>query len=218
MRRSPQRIGTWNLDAKTSAKHVEFLRRLNCDVLLLTEVAPTLRIDGYRGHFTQAEMARQQRWAAIFSKAPLDPRPDPHGASVLAVIDGIMYCSSILPWRTCGERAPWSGANVAERTKHAVEGIVASRPTVWGGDWNHSFVDHRDGGRETVGSLEGRSAIQHGVNELGLRIVTERSPHRIEGLFSIDHIALPLDWGHGAVRRVAATGLSDHDAYVVETA
>jgi hypothetical protein len=205
------RIGTWNLDAKHGRAHVDFLHRLECDVLLLTEVSLELQLDGYVGHRTRAVMARGQHFAAIFSKVPPTPLPDPHGASALATIADITCCASILPWRACGSEEPWTGASLTEKTERAVAAIVASRPCVWGGDWNHALE-----GPETAGSLAGRAAIQRGIDQLGLLVATRAAPHRLEGLSSIDHIAVPRDWIVGPVQHVPAGHLSDHDAYVVD--
>lgn len=209
--RWPRRVGTWNLDAKATPAHVEFLQRLDCDVLLLTEVASALRLDGYVRHLTTGVMQRGQHWAGIFSRVALTALPEPHGASAMATISDITFCASVLPWRNCGSDAPWVGANTTEKTKDAVAAIVARRPAVWGGDWNHAFE-----GVERAGSVDGRVVIAHGAHELGLVITTRASAHHLDGLSSIDHIAVPRSWAVAGVRQVPAGRLSDHDAYVVE--
>jgi hypothetical protein len=56
------------------------------------------------------------------------------------------------------------------------------------------------------------------VADLGLAVPTGDRPHRIEGVLSIDRIAVPATWAVASCRRVPADGLSDHDAYVVEVA
>lgn len=85
---------------------------------------------------------------------------------------------------------------------------------VWGGDWNHALH-----GPEYAGSRGGRSHIENAVSQLELQVPTQRLPHRIEGLLSIDHIAVPTGALVQAAERVAAATddgrLSDHDAYVV---
>ena len=207
----PRRVGTWNLDAKATPAHVDFLQRLDCDVLLLTEVAPALQLHGYFRHLTRGVMARGQHWAGIFSRVALAPLPDPHGASAMARIRDITFCASILPWRTCGSKAPWVGTNTMEKTKHAVSAIVARQPAVWGGDWNHAFE-----GTERAGSVDGRAVIRRAADELGLLVATRASRHHLDGLASIDHIAIPRGWADTGVQHVAAGRLSDHDAYVVE--
>jgi len=91
---------------------------------------------------------------------------------------------------------------------------AAQGALVWGGDWNHAMQ-----GREYAGSAAGRTAILGLVESLGLTVVTTDAPHRIDGLLSIDHIAVPAGWTRGLCERLAATSgerrLSDHDAYVV---
>ena len=66
--------------------------------------------------------------------------------------------------------------------------------------------------------LPDRRRVPHD-DELGLVVPTAELPHPIEGLLSIDHIAVPQGTAATA-RQVAATHegrrLSDHDAYVVD--
>lgn len=75
-------------------------------------------------------------------------------------------------------------------------------------------------GREEAGSMEGRRAIERLVATLRLSVITVNAPHRIDGLLSIDHIAVPTTWTCAPCRRVVAetdgARLSDHDAYVVD--
>jgi len=51
-------------------------------------------------------------------------------------------------------------------------------------------------------------------------VPTTLSPHQIEGLLSIDHIAVPKAWVVSDTQRHRAfagdTRMSDHDAYVVD--
>lgn len=101
-----------------------------------------------------------------------------------------------------------------------MDGLLSGLPTqhlVWGGDWNHALV-----GREYGGSIGGRDEIHRALEKLGLRVPTAELPHRIDGLLSIDHIAVSIDAGVlGADRHVAAVAggrLSDHDVYTVTLA
>jgi len=76
-------------------------------------------------------------------------------------------------------------------------------------------------GRDYSGSKAGRRHLVTAMTTLGLTAVTAGAPHQIEGLFSIDHIAVPAAWAvrvehYSALREEGR--LSDHDAYVVETA
>jgi hypothetical protein len=202
------RLGTWNLDAGASAAHVEFLLSADCDVWLLTEVSPKLQLPGYTAHATQGVMGRGQHWAGVFSRLPMQGLEEPHGASDLVLIEGYTFCASVLPWRSCGDGAPWRGASITEKTTHAVDAIVRARPSIWGGDWNHSFH-----GQETAGSNEGREVLRRAVRQLDLHLATEHSPHHRDGLFAIDHLAVPWEV---TARRLAAGTLSDHDAYVLD--
>jgi hypothetical protein len=188
---------------------------MDCDVLLLTEVSERVEIPGYGMHATKLPMAPRRYWAAVASRRPTNPVADPHGASAMVELEGVRICSSILPWRGCGARAPWTGASTAERTASAVAAIEAAAPTVWGGDWNHALS-----GREWAGSKEGRRHILEAVQRLALQIPTAEASHQIDGLLSIDHVAIPATWTVSDVERHAAFAddarISDHDAYVVE--
>ncbi|MCM0619440.1 endonuclease/exonuclease/phosphatase family protein [Nocardioides bruguierae] len=208
------RIGTWNLAGRWSEAHRAFVVSLDCDVLLLTEVSERVRLPGLFAHTTAATMARRRRWAGVYSRDRLSPLADPHGATALAQVDGLRVASTVLPWRASGGRAPWIGVSTHERTVEAVDAIVDAAPAVWGGDLNHAFL-----GREYSGSLAGRRHLLSAIEGLGLQVPTAQAPHQIEGLFSIDHVAVPASWTttvehHSTLREVGR--LSDHDAYVVE--
>lgn len=207
------RIGTWNLAGRWDDRHAELLARMTCDVLLLTEVSDRVDLPGST-HVTSAAMAARRRWAGIWSRHPVTPLPDPHGATAMAEIDGLRFCASVLPWRSCGSRPPWVGDSTEERTRAAVDAITAAHPDVWGGDWNHALD-----GREHAGSAAGRRLLLAAVEELGLDVPTATAPHQIDKLLSIDHVAVPATW-HARVEHhsalVADGRLSDHDAYVVE--
>lgn len=211
------RIGTWNLAGRWSPAHLDLLIAQNCEVWLLTEVRADTTLPGYRSHVTTAEMARRRHWASVFSRSPLTPLPDPHVASAAAVVDGVTYCSSILPWRSCGP-IPWGDGGAAERTARALDALLATLPRhdlVWGGDWNHSLV-----GSEWAGSKAGRVHIEAALDTFGLQVPTRELPHRIDGVASIDHIAVPRSASAVNATQVSAVGpdgrLSDHDAYVVK--
>lgn len=210
-------IGTWNLAGRWTSSHLDFLKRLDCDVLLLTEVSDRTEIPGYHGHLSGTAMARDRRWAGVFSRSFLDPRDDPHPASAMAVTMGRTFCSSVLPWRSCGDRLPWIGGRHEDRTKHAVASLTDRLPStdlVWGGDWNHALE-----GKEYAGSLGGRRHLLAAVEHLGLKVPTSALPHRIEGLASIDHVGVGAHQAVRSAERVQADDgplrLSDHDAYVV---
>lgn len=131
----PVRIGTWNLAGRWSDDHHAFVNALRCDVLLLTEVSDRVDLPGMIGHVGELQIARRRYWAGIWSRHPMTPLPDPHGASAMAEILGYRFYSSILPWRSCSSREPWLGSNTAERTINAVDAIREAAPDIWGGDW-----------------------------------------------------------------------------------
>jgi hypothetical protein len=110
---------------------------------------------------------------------------------------------------------PWTGERHAEKTVAAVTALDAALPVgplVWGGDWNHALA-----GPEFAGSIGGRSAIVRMLRRRQLQVPTAELPHRIDGLLSIDHIAIDQSVTTVGVHRFCAAGLSDHDGYIVES-
>jgi hypothetical protein len=99
---------------------------------------------------------------------------------------------------------------------HAVGRLAAIQdtPLIWGGDWNHAL-----NGPEHAGSKGGRRHVLAAVEALGLVVPTATLTHRIPGLRTIDHVAVPRTASIQAAERVAAQhqekSLSDHDAYIV---
>ena len=212
------RIGTWNTAGRWSDEHLALVLEADCDVWLLTEVNERTSVPGYALHLSQERMAPRRRWAGIASRLPMVSGSDPHPASAQAQVGSLTVVSSILPWRGCGSRAPWVGTRHVEKTENALADLLlrlrVADALVWGGDWNHALV-----GKEYAGSQGGRRAILGAVDELGLSVPTTDLPHAIDGLLSIDHIAVPRAWQSSASRISAALDgrrLSDHDAYVVE--
>lgn len=214
------RVGTWNLEGRWSQDHLGLLAAQECDVWLLTEVRDDTSVPGFGSHLTAARMGERKHWAGVFSRSPIDPLPDPHPASAAAVVRGLVWCSSILPWRSCGT-TPWGEGTTAEKTSRALEQLTAGLPVgalVWGGDWNHAME-----GREYAGSLAGRAAIKNVLADRQLKLATQGFPHCMPGLFTIDHIAVPEGTEIVDVTRVVAEGrrghrLSDHDIYATEVA
>lgn len=214
------RIGTWNIEGRWTGDHVQLLLGQDCDVWLLTEVHEDSRLPGFALHVTTARMGSRKYWAGICIRGAQQPLPDPHPASAAATSAGLVWCSSILPWRSCGDDI-WGSGSTAEKTARAVDQLMTSLPNgnlVWGGDWNHAMT-----GREYVGSITGRTRIRDALTERRLQLATRQAPHRIGGLHTIDHIAVPLTARVLATHRVVGedgrgSRLSDHDAYVTEIA
>lgn len=213
------RIGTWNMEGRRSADALTFLGDQACDVLLLTEVPTGLALQGYGMTEARPLMRAGVHWAAVASRSPLDDLVSPHPATTAAVIDGTTFVSSILPWRGCGDVAPWTGTDHLTRTTAtlaALEPFLRSQDRlVWGGDWNHALH-----GPERAGSKAARAYLLRLVEELSLTVPTAILAHRIPGIFSIDHIATPTSQPADAAVRVQATQgerrLSDHDLYRID--
>lgn len=210
-------VVTWNLAGRWTERHRRFLEDLDCDVLLLTEVNERFELHAHRLHLGQEPMLSGRRWAAVGSRHILTPRTDPHPASAMAVIEGVTYCSSVLPWRGCAARDFWSGEKLIDKTRataSALDSALPSTELVWGGDWNHALH-----GPEHAGTVAGRKVIRDLVDRRGLVVPTEHLTHRIADHCSIDHIAVPREWPVIEAHRVVASDergwLSDHDAYMI---
>lgn len=196
----------------------QFLLDGDCDVWLLTEVNEDIVLPGFELHLGTASMALRRRWAGVYSRRPATPLPDPHPASAAVVIDGVTYCSTVLPWTASGGEPNWPGGDGPEgkhagRTAHALQVLRASLPSsglVWGGDWNHALD-----GPEGAGSMGGRRHLAAMLAELDLKVPTTWLPHRL-GTLSIDHLAVPVAWPVTAARHRRSDGLSDHDSYVID--
>lgn len=211
------RIGTWNLDARWDNRHLRLIGEQECDVWLLTEVPSRASVPRFVGHLTAGRMARQQHWAGVFAREA-SPAMEPDAATAAArTAHGLSIWSSVLPWPTCGAPSPWLGARHDDRVRHAVDGLRSNVPTgdlIWGGDWNHSLS-----GR-VVGSRVGRIVVLELVEQLQLQVPTADLPHQLDGVRTVDHVAVPAEWEVVDRGRVPASSggkwLSDHDLYVLD--
>jgi hypothetical protein len=224
------RIGTWNVENRLiTEEHRDLLLAQNCDVWLLTELNRKWmdsegKIFDFHCHLSAGIQGRlkgsNQVLAAVLCLQAFDRLlPDPHPASAAAIINGITYCSTILPWRSA-KGVPWVGSNHSERTLGAITSLLKQLPThnlVWGGDWNHSLI-----GKEHAGSMAGRKHVLQAVKKLGLNVPTTDLLHRGDYCNAFDHIAVPTNWKVTDAKRICAKSakgakdLSDHDAYVIE--
>jgi hypothetical protein len=209
------RIGTWNLDAGWTRRHAAVLSDADCDVWLVTEMVDGVSLPGYAVHFCAARMSPGQHYAAVLSRLAMEPLSDPHPASAAVRIDGLTFCSSVLPWRSKDDPLVWGEGDQGARTTAAVQALRASlipSESVWGGDFNHPLV----GSTRWCGSAAGRQAIEQLATSLGITMVTASLPGRLAGTCSIDHIGVPTAWTITEASRIALPpALSDHDAYVV---
>lgn len=185
------RIGTWNLDGRWSPRHQRLLAEAECDVWLLTEVPESLALSG--GHLVRSDAMLGiggKSWAAVWSNQPSAKLPPVHPAAAPALCGDLLLFSCVLHWRGARPHWPDEGSTVAAMTLAALGRLGPSlisneHAVVWGGDWNHAMT-----GREHAGSMEGRGAIEALVATAGLVVTTVDAPHRIDGLLSIDHIAV----------------------------
>ena len=208
------RIGTWNLAGRWTGSHADLLKQSDCDVWLLTEVRGDVTLDEYECHVTVGMMTSRRHWAGVFSRSPLVALPDPHPASAAAEVDGVTYVSSILPWRSCGAKPPWTGRKHYDRLTATLQELLPHLPSqdlVWGGDWNQALV-----GVEYAGSKAGRQELLRRLDDIDLMVPTAALSHQRPGSTSIDHIAVGNRASVVSVARCPAPTLSDHDLYIIE--
>jgi hypothetical protein len=108
-----------------------------------------------------------------------------------------------------------AGRNPRREDREALKRLLPAlrdRNLVWGGDWNQSLE-----GKDYAGSTGGLSHLLAAIDQLGLHVPTAALPHRIPGVCSVDHIAVPRAFqSYNACRVAAEVALSDHDLYTVE--
>lgn len=212
-------IGTWNMEGKCTAQHMAFLDEMKCDALLLTEVPHRLQLgSGCLVRSTPA-MGLGKDWSAVWTKRPGTEVVTQHALTAASQLAGTLLVSTVLPWRGSGNHDYWRGsaggpAAWTEDALREVQRLLDSHTghVVFGGDFNHALQ-----GPEYAGSRAGRVAIQGFLDAAGLWAPTGGLPHRGEGRFSIDHIAIPSTWSVTSTSRFEGGRLSDHDAYVVES-
>jgi hypothetical protein len=75
-------------------------------------------------------------------------------------------------------------------------------------------------GREWSGSQEVRRSILEAVGQLGLQVATDKDPHQISGLLSVDDNAISAPWTVLGFEHYSAFSngarINDHDAYDIE--
>lgn len=210
------RIGTWNLEGAWSADHGHVMTEVDADLWLLTEVRPRVALDGYQQQLTRGLAPDGSHWAGILSRHPVDRLPDPHPASVAARAEGVLVCSSVLPWPFAGAETPWDGqgtyAEAMALTLAAVETTLKTSPAVWGGTWHQPLAGNIVGFSPRV-----QEALLGTIDLLGLQVPTahERTRHG-RGRYTVDHLAVPAAWEIVERGSFAVDQASEHDAYWVE--
>jgi hypothetical protein len=218
------RIGTWNLEGKSSntkvASQLEFMAAQDCDVWLLTEVSKAFAAATLPGTCAlSGPMHTDRAYAAVWARDGLQEQTSIHEAAAFATFDGLRVCSCVLPWRGV-DVADWpdEGDDLATITRAAIARLgiglgLGSGDLVWGGDWNQALD-----GQDTVSTNAGRIALDELIKALRLKVPTSILAHAADGgTCSVDHVAVSRRWNVGASSRlVAERQLSDHDAYVVE--
>lgn len=216
------RIGTWNMAGWLAEAGVagvvarRRLRRVAADRSQRERRTARLSpASGPGAHGAASSVGRRLQPVAAHAPA----RPSRGQRRAAAVVAGVTYCSTILPWRGSGGEPTWPGAELPRdqhsgRMRFALETLLSGlSPTdlVWGGDWNQALD-----GPESTGSRGGRRHLLAAIDKLGLQVPTADLPHRLDGHLSIDHIGVPRDRRVIGVEHRTAVGLSDHDCYVVE--
>ncbi|CCH89508.1 Endonuclease/exonuclease/phosphatase [Modestobacter italicus] len=233
---------------------VDFFDGVKADIWLLTEVnAGWQSRHGRLVVSPPRSYGREQdRWAGIQTHLPITRLPDPNGGPAnaeealcltrvelppSASAPSVLVACSVLPWR--GASQYWPGlpaesfdAQASYVLDHHIRRIHAERrdgePVIWGGDFNQELrpvtASRAADGFRMAGTKNGIGRLQDAFGKFGLQPLTEDAGHRIEGAWSIDHLAVSASMVeqqqvdlHRLTRRNGKR-LSDHAVYVADVA
>ena len=226
--RAPLTVATWNLEQASprtrGAAQRKVMQELDVDIWLLTEVREdaTLPYENVAWSPPRSSTGSRaaMRWSAVCSRWPVADCGSSHEGLALAVVAApgaeLLAGSSVLPWRGAGRHWPGdASAPLADRfrlalddQRHQVRAAAAGRDVVWGGDLNLALQ-----GPERAGAQQCRSDLVRAFDDLGLVPRTGHLPHRLPGLSTIDHVAVPRPWRATAEHHDEQ--LSDHALYLV---
>ena len=235
------RIGTWNIERmgrgqKLAESYKTELNRLNADVVVVTEPGP-----GFHNHFPEAVLAPENRpgrkspeaWIAIIGGNLEAITPEiPYSRLAVAartVIDSqrVIVNGSVLPWNSAQHHAPdvygYEKRPFMEIFAKALNEQVGdmeelrrrypNEALIWAGDFNHTL----EGRALSRGASE---LLRDAISRLGLNAVNADSPHRAEGMKSLDLICVESSWTCSGIDfeypEPDGHPLSDHCWYVAE--
>jgi hypothetical protein len=235
------RIGTYNIERmgrgqKFAEQYKAKLESLNTDVLVVTEPGPH-----FRNLFPEALMSPEDRrgrespeaWVAIVGKNLEDVMPDiPYtrlAVAARAEIDGqrVIVYGSVLPWNSAQHHAPDVYGDekrpfmeIFEKALNEQVGDMEDlrrrypqEALIWAGDFNHTL----EGRALSRGASE---LLRDAISKLGLKAVNADSPHRAEGMKSLDLICVESSWTCSGIDfdypEPDGRPLSDHRWYVAE--
>ena len=235
------RIGTWNIErmgrGKTFAEQYKAkLESLKADVVVVTEPGP-----GFHALFPEAVMAPDNRpgrkspeaWVAIIGENLEAITPEiPYSRLAVAartVIDGqrVIVYGSVLPWNSAQHHAPdvygvekRPFMEIFEKALNEQVGDMEElrrrypqEALIWAGDFNHTL----EGRALSRGASE---LLRDAISKLGLNAVNADSPHRAEGMKSLDLICVESSWTCSGIDfeypEPDGRPLSDHCWYVAE--
>ena len=235
------RIGTWNIERmgrgqKFAEQYKAKLESLKADVVVVTEPGP-----GFHDLFPEAVMSPENRpsrkppeaWVAIIGENLEAITPEiPYSRLAVAartVIDGqsVIVYGSVLPWNSAQHHAPDVYGDekrpfmeIFEKALNEQVGDIEElrrrypqEALIWAGDFNHTL----EGRALSRGASE---LLRDAISKLGLEAVNADSPHRAEGMNSLDLICVDSSWTCLEVEDeypdVEGRPLSDHRWYVAD--
>lgn len=192
------------------------MTEIDADVWLLTEVRPRVILDGYQQHLTRDLAPGGSHWSGILARKPIDRLPDPHPASAAAWVDGLLVCSSVLPWPFADADTPWGDAGTyleaMVATLAPIETTLKDNPAVWGGTWHQPLDGNIVGFSPRV-----QEALLGAVDLLGMQVPTARERNRHgRGQYTVDHLAVPVGWEIVERGSITVEHSSEHDGHWVE--
>ena len=235
------RIGTWNIERMGRGRKFADLYRdellsLMADVAVVPEPGP-----GFHDLFPEAVMSPENRpsrkppeaWVAIIGKnlEAVTPEIQYSRLAVAArtVIDGqsVIVYGSVLPWNSAQHHAPDVYGDEKRLFMEIFEKALKEQvgdmeelrrrypqeALIWAGDFNHTLE-----GRAL--SRGASNLLRDAISELGLKAVNADSPHRAEGMKSLDLICVESSWTCSGIDseypEPDGRPLSDHCWYVAD--
>ena len=235
------RIGTWNIERmgrgkKFAEQYKAKLESLKADVVVVTEPGP-----GFHDLFPEAVMSPENRpsrkppeaWVAIIGENLEAITPEiPYSRLAVAartVIDGqsVIVYGSVLPWNSAQHHAPDVYGDEKRPFMEIFEKALKEQVgdmeelrrrypqevLIWAGDFNHTLE-----GRAL--SRRASELLRDAISKLGLEAVNADSPHRAEGMKSLDLICVESSWTCSGIDfdypEPDGRPLSDHCWYFAE--
>jgi len=246
------RFGIWNLklapDPARPRGHEMIALAQDCDadIWLFTEIHVDWRLPGYARAISgpRSTGPERKRWAGIACRDSFDmiiPPIDGSGPADEGLCmarlrpkgtdgPGLLVACSVLPWANTVDgwpslHEPGRFDRFADRFRYVTDTHIEhmrrehqeGEILIWGGDFNESLS-----GR-TLLSKAGRAILVDALDKLAVTALTTSARHLVDGVCSIDHVAVSTQSVESSQVRVVTRNddprqTSDHALYLVDVA